>query len=215
MNAWKHDNLHKTSWYDGRFYAYVIDPISGKSFSKAIRKMIDPENSVIEIGCGTGYFAIQMAGHCSRVTGLDISPKMIRYADKKIKKGAYPNVEFRLIEKNKDLSYLFDHPYDCAIAKMVLHETSPEIRNKMIENIKNISRYAILTDYVYPLPGGITGVITRLIEFAAGKEHYRNFLNWCNQGGLDGFVTHHGLMVLEEKIFKNGIGKIVKVTWDN
>ncbi len=205
---------HKSNWYDGWFYANVIDPISGRSFSRVIKKMISPQDKVIEIGSGTGSLAFSIADQCERIIGVDISPKMIGYANKMLKKKDYRHVEFRLIEKKTNLSALFDLEFDVTIAKMVLHETSPEIRHRLMDEIKQISKYAILTDWISPQPGGIPGFITRVIEYTAGKEHYRNFLNWCSSGGLDGFVASHRLHVVREKIFKNGTGKILKVTWD-
>lgn len=208
------EEIHKSSWYDGWFYAYVIDPLSGKPFSRIIKKMVRSQDKVIEIGSGTGSLAISIADNCARIVGVDISPKMIDYANKKLKHKDYNHVEFRLIEKNTNLSEIFDQEFDCAIAKMVLHETCPEIRNRMMEDIKKISKYAILTDWIYPQPGGIPGFITRVIEYTAGKEHYRNFLNWCSLGGLDGFVHSHRLNVIREKKFKNGTGKILKVNWE-
>ncbi len=213
MTNLKQQRTFKTSWYDGWFYAHVIDPLSGKPFSRVIKKMINPQDRVIEIGCGTGSLALSIADQCSKITGVDISPKMIGYAKKMLHIKGHQHVEFRLVEINSSLSGIFDRKFDCTIAKMVLHETSPEIRNRMIADIKRISSYAILTDWVYPQPGGLSGFITRVIEYRAGQEHYRNFLNWCSLGGLDGFVKMHHLKVIREKIFENGTGKILKVTW--
>jgi SAM-dependent methyltransferase len=214
MTKQKQQGTFKTNWYDGWFYAHVIDPLSGKPFSRVIKKMIDPQDKVIEIGCGTGSLALSIADQCSEITGVDISPKMIGYAKKAVDTKSYSHIEFRLIEKNTHLPEIFHRKFDCAIAKMVLHETGPEIRNRMIADIKKISNYAILTDWVYPQPGGLSGLITRVIEYTAGQEHYQNFLSWCSLGGLDGFVKMHHLKVLREKIFKNGTGKILKVTWN-
>jgi SAM-dependent methyltransferase len=209
----KQENYFKTSWYDGWFYAHVIDPLSGKPFSRVIKKMINPQDRVIEIGCGTGSLALSIADQCSRIMGVDISPKMIGYARKSLQRKGNDHIEFRLIHKNLPLSGIFKNEFDGAIAKMVLHETSPEIRSLMIEDIKKISRYAILTDWIYPQPSGFSGILTQVIEYTAGKEHYYNFQNWCRLGGLDGFVERHHLKVEREKVFKNGTGKILKVTW--
>lgn len=209
----KYQTAYKRSWYDGWFYAHVIDPLSGKPFSRVIKKMINPQDQMIEIGCGTGSLALSIADQCSQITGVDISPKMIGYAKKSLQKKGHRNIEFRLIQKNVPLSKIFENEFDGAIAKMVLHEVSPEIRDRMIEDIRKISRYAILTDWIFPQPGGFSGFLTQVIELTAGKEHYRNFLDWCNLGGLDGFVKLHHLKVEREKIFKNGTGKILKVTW--
>jgi 2-polyprenyl-3-methyl-5-hydroxy-6-metoxy-1,4-benzoquinol methylase len=36
--------------------------------------------NVLDVGCGNGYFAREMAGRGARVTGIDISSRMIEYA---------------------------------------------------------------------------------------------------------------------------------------
>jgi len=208
------EHPHKTSWYDGWFYAFFIDPLSGKPFSRVIKKMINQNDTLIEIGCGTGSLAMSLAPTCNSIIAVDISPKMIQYANKLKNKGSFENIEFRLVNANDHLADLFDSTFDGAIAKMVLHETNQTIRDQIIHTFKKISNYAILTDWVHPQPKGIHGYITRIIEYTAGKEHYHNFLNWCSIGGLDGFIKMHQLKTIQEKPFKDGTGKIVKVTWD-
>ncbi len=205
---------YKTSWYDGWFYANFIDPLSGKPFSRVIKKMIDQNDRIIEIGCGTGSLAMSLAPICNSITAVDISPKMIKYANKLKNKRSVKNIDFRLVRIHDDLVNLFDFSFDGAIAKMVLHETSQNIRDQIMVNIKEISNYAILTDWVHPQPKGIHGYITRIIEYTAGKEHYTNFLHWCSIGGIDGFIKMHQLKIVREKPFKDNTGKIVKVIWD-
>jgi putative AdoMet-dependent methyltransferase len=44
------------------------------------------EHSLLEIGTGTGNFAIEAARHCNKVYAIDVSYAMIGYAKKKHKK---------------------------------------------------------------------------------------------------------------------------------
>ena len=50
----------------------------------------------LEIGCGTGAFARQLAERCLRVTALDLSPEMIRVARERSKQ--FENLQFELAD---------------------------------------------------------------------------------------------------------------------
>ena len=52
--------------------------------------------NALEIGCGTGAFARQLAQRCKRVIGLDLSPEMIRAARSRSKQ--FDNFEFQLAD---------------------------------------------------------------------------------------------------------------------
>ena len=57
-----------------------------------------PENcqNALEIGCGTGAFARQLAERCGRVVGLDLSPEMIRVA--RSRSSRFEKLEFELAD---------------------------------------------------------------------------------------------------------------------
>src|ERR1041385_1435346 len=50
----------------------------------------------LEIGCGTGSFARQLAERCRRVTALDLSPEMIRVARERSRQ--FKNLQFELAD---------------------------------------------------------------------------------------------------------------------
>ena len=52
--------------------------------------------NALEIGCGTGAFARQLAGHCEKVVGLDLSAEMIRVA--RARSSRFENLEFQLAD---------------------------------------------------------------------------------------------------------------------
>ena len=55
----------------------------------------DCENA-LEIGCGTGAFARELARRCKRVVGIDLSPEMIRVA--RARSGQFDNLEFQVAD---------------------------------------------------------------------------------------------------------------------
>lgn len=52
------------------------------------------EHSLLEIGTGTGNFAIEAAKHCNEVFAIDVSPAMIAYAKQKAQNMGINNISF-------------------------------------------------------------------------------------------------------------------------
>jgi putative AdoMet-dependent methyltransferase len=55
---------------------------------------IDSDHTVLEIGIGTGEFALSAANFCKKVIALDVSSTMLEYAKKKAAKRGISNLEF-------------------------------------------------------------------------------------------------------------------------
>ena len=77
------------------------------------------EQTVLEIGCGTGEFAVEIAKHCKRVLAIDISPAMLEYARKKAALKQLDNISFI---HSGFLTYEHtDKPVDVVISQIALH----------------------------------------------------------------------------------------------
>ena len=77
------------------------------------------EQTVIDMGCGTGAFAIHAAQRCKKVYAVDVSKAMLRCARGKAKKVKLDNIEFH---HGGFLTY--DHranPADVIVSTAVLH----------------------------------------------------------------------------------------------
>ena len=80
---------------------------------------LDTEQTVIDMGCGTGAFAVHAARHCKKVYAVDVSKAMLRCARRKAKKAKLDNIEFH---HGGFLTY--DHqanPADAIVSTVVLH----------------------------------------------------------------------------------------------
>jgi ubiquinone/menaquinone biosynthesis C-methylase UbiE len=53
---------------------------------------LDKNQKVIDMGCGTGAFAINAAKHLKKVYAVDVSNAMLRRACKKARKGRFPDI---------------------------------------------------------------------------------------------------------------------------
>ncbi len=78
-----------------------------------------PSMTVIDMGCGTGAFAVHAAEHCRKVYAVDVSKAMLNQVRRKARNAGLTNVEFR---QGGFLTY--EHgpePADAAVSVAVLH----------------------------------------------------------------------------------------------
>lgn len=81
------------------------------------RSHLHDEMRVIEIGCGTGSTALELAPYVGHVTATDFSEKMIEIAKKKAKKAGVVNVTFEVADANA----INVNIYDVVLAHNILH----------------------------------------------------------------------------------------------
>ena len=77
------------------------------------------DQTVIDMGCGTGAFAIHAAKRCRKIYAVDVSKAMLRCARRKAGKAKLNNIEFH---RGGFLTY--DHqasPADAIVSTVVLH----------------------------------------------------------------------------------------------
>jgi len=85
-------------FWDGIAAKYAAKPVANVTAferKKAItRKYLRPDSTVLEIGCGTGSLALELAASVAQVHAMDISPEMLRIANQKKDARAVTNVIF-------------------------------------------------------------------------------------------------------------------------
>ena len=200
---------HASRWYDGFFYGLTIDRIAGRSFARPVSRYVPENSSVIDIGCGVGSVVSELARKCSRVTGVDLSPKMTDFTRKRIAAAGLANVDI-LTASAAELSSHVSGTYDYAVMTQFLHEIPANVRDLVMSETKKVAGMFVIADFLAPYPDTFQGRMIKFVELSAGKEHNANFRDWVERGGIDGFLKKHGLKVLEERIFSTGVGKIVK-----
>ena len=115
-------------------------------------KLIDiqPEHSILEIGCGTGEFSIELSKYCAQVLALDISQGMLDFAMDKAKVRGRNNVDF---EKAGFLTFDPDERiFDTVISQLVLHHLPDFWKLIALKNINSMLKDGgkfYLKDVVY------------------------------------------------------------------
>lgn len=186
---------NKDHWYDGWFYDKLIAPNQDRLFVE-IKKIIEPNSSIIDVGCGTGRFSFSAADKVQKIVGIDLSKKNIDKANQTLLKN--PNTKISFHHTNlSDLNSQNLH-FDYAVMTYVIHEVNPLDRISLLKEISQIADRIIIGDYLVPVNKGFWSVVNEVVEFLAGKDHYNNFKNFIANGGLYGLVDEAELRVVQE-----------------
>ena len=65
-----------------------------------------------------------------------------------------------------------------------------------MKEVSEIADIVIIVDYLAPGPKDFGGYLTRIIEFLAGREHYRNYLNFIANGGIPELAGRSGVKII-------------------
>jgi SAM-dependent methyltransferase len=195
-------------WFDGIIYAAGIDPVLRKT-REITTGYIAEDSKVIDICCGTGALVFKIAERCEYVTGVDYSSGMIKYANKEKEDRGLTNVEFVHADAT-NLSLYQDRVFDYAVLSFTIHEMPQDIRVPVLREAMRIANVVIIVDYMIPMPVNRIGLINLRYEFIAGYDHFRNFLNYRHNRGLDGLLEKVELTIEEETTEYQGGSRIVK-----
>ncbi len=189
------DKIH---WYDGIFYDRIIAPNQDKMFS-IIKNLVHDGSSVIDVGCGTGRLCFQLADKCSKVTGVDLSSKNISVANNILSGKNFSNINFIHTDASA-LTKQLEGKFDYSIITYAIHEMPPEERVAVINQLKLLSDKIIIGEYAVQKKSKMWNIVNELVEFSAGKDHYKNYKLFLRSGGVNSLVKQCGLKIISEVI---------------
>lgn len=119
--------------YTGLFTKYKIHKKANRLSSLLKEYNFDKEASILEVGCGTGAYTIEIAKKMkqARITAIDISPEIIKVAKNKTK--GLRNVKYEVGTIYK--TGLKDRSMDVVFGFYVLHHLAVEKTMKEIDRI--------------------------------------------------------------------------------
>lgn len=180
---------------------YAADPIRNiegyLNTLERTKSYLKAENSVLEIGCGTGSTALLLAPHVNHITASDLAPGMIEIASEKRAEEGLENVTFKVAE-------VLEHSpveggYDAVLAHNLLH-LLPDL-DQALEHIAKLTKSGgvfISKTVCAPENGGFKyTMISRIaipIMQALGKAPFVNFISGSD---LEKRFEHSGFEVLE------------------
>jgi SAM-dependent methyltransferase len=187
----------------GFFYQVFIDPLIG-GLRKRVVAMIMPGETVMDIACGTGAMSVAMAAHAHHVTGIDLAEDMIITADRTARRKGINNISFELRDAT-DLSCYNDKSFDVAVTSMAMHQFEPEAGVKVLSEMGRIAKRVIIADYNCPMTPGPAARLAWAIERAAGGDHYRNFRQYMERGGISKVSGEAGVVIEDMEVRGSGV----------
>lgn len=186
---------NKNHWYDGWFYDRAIAPNQDRMFGE-IKKIIPPNASVIDVGCGTGRFSFFVVDKVKKVVGIDLSEKNINRATNNLRKN--PNDKISFLHTSVSNLISENQHFDYAVMTYVIHEVNPDERLSLLKEIATIADKIIIGDYLVPVNSGFWSILNSVVEFLAGSEHFNNFKHFIANDGLPGLSKSVGLSIVTE-----------------
>jgi demethylmenaquinone methyltransferase/2-methoxy-6-polyprenyl-1,4-benzoquinol methylase len=188
-------------WYD-----LIFEPLNSGLWNIGI-KMYPPqkEMTVLDIGCGTGSFLKLYQKEGCNVFGIDLSPTMLKEAQKKLGETA----DLRLC--NATATNFPGGKFDIIISSTVLHEMPIDVRLLVLKEAKRIlakDGRVLLIDFHPDTEISIKGLYTKIIitiaELLAGRDHYKNYRHFIRNGGLPSLIDSTKLKIVDHKIVGGG-----------
>ncbi len=119
---------------------YAIPWVS-ETIPDELRKLVEDRwiapCRAIDLGCGTGYYAMWFAGRGFEMTGVDLSPQAIRIARMHAERGS-GNCHFLAVDLCGDLPELAHGQFAFAYDWEVLHHVAPGQRSAYLRNVHRI-----------------------------------------------------------------------------
>lgn len=96
--------------------------LRGEQHANELKRLIEPNFVVLDLGCGIGRVEKFLAPHCKEIHGVDVSEKMLKLARKNV---TYENVYFHK-NNGRDLSIFPDKKFDFVFSIAVLQHIEKE-----------------------------------------------------------------------------------------
>ncbi len=127
--------------FTARHYDGLMNTVSFGLYNRfivqAIKDMaVQPDDSILDLGCGTGRNAGLMASYLSengRVTGLDVSEIM----EKQFNQRFQNDKRVRFIRQRADVTFDLGQQFDKILISFVIHGFPHEVRKTVIKNVYN------------------------------------------------------------------------------
>ena len=126
------------------------DSFNKNSIGPAVLSMLGnyKNKTILDSGCGSGYFTAFLAGKAKNVTGTDFSQKFVDVCNKKY--GKIKNLDFVLHDVSKKMPFQ-EGTFDIIISKMVLQyvEDLNMFANESIRVLKKVGQLIVAVDHPF------------------------------------------------------------------
>ena len=193
-------------------YSTIIDPLLRdiRIFAPKFAGMKTGDR-VLDVCCGTGDQVFYYTKEGIIAFGIDLDSNMISKAENDKRKKNAKNVFFQTADATK-LPFE-DNFFDYVSISFALHEKERDIRDKVISEMKRVLKKEgnlLFIDFHIPLPNNFYSYLIKSVEYLAGRNHFRCFKDYIDQGGLDKLLKKKELQEEKRIFFKNGNVVMIK-----
>jgi len=172
---------------------------------------VEPGQKIVEAACGTGRLAFRLAERAREVVGVELSPAMVRLAQKRLAETRAENVSLVLGDVATALADHPEHGFDLATLVLSLHEMPAGARIPVLTELCRVAREVMCVDYRVPMPVNLAGIRNRMLEVVAGIGHFRAFLDFYRRGGTAGIAAAAGLQCEHARDLDSGTLSIHRI----
>jgi ubiquinone/menaquinone biosynthesis C-methylase UbiE len=115
---------------------------------KFLEKYINNSSNVIEIGCGTGYYAMFFADKCEHFTGIDLAQGNIDIFNQKISKAGYKNIS-TMVGDATNLPEISDNSFDIVLCLGPMYHLPQNERMKVFDECYRIAKNGAILAFAY------------------------------------------------------------------
>ncbi|KMQ51357.1 ribosomal RNA adenine dimethylase [Chitinispirillum alkaliphilum] len=144
-------------------------------------------STVVDLGCGSGFFTLELSKFCKKILAVDISPVMLDLLSEKILSNDIPNI--KCIHKGI-LEFLSEHDHaDALILQVAFHHLPDFWKAVSIHHMARVLK-----------PGGRVFLSDVIFSFPVSeyKEHFEELIDLIASKGDDDFTKDAVNHLLEE-----------------
>jgi 2-polyprenyl-3-methyl-5-hydroxy-6-metoxy-1,4-benzoquinol methylase len=179
---------------------YAKKPVADEAAYAAtldrVRAHLGPEDSVLELGCGTGTTALALAGSARTILATDYSERMIAIATAKARASGVENVEFRTTTVED--AALERSSFDVVMAMNLLHLV--EDLGAFLQRAHELTRPGGLFVSKTPCVGE-QGLLLRMVIPVMRALGFAPYVSFVTEASLTADIREAGFDVIETGMY--------------
>ncbi len=167
-----------------------------------IKSLLHDDDAVLETACGTGIITVEMAPYCKKITGTDVSKKMLEIAGEKAREKGLGNVAFQY----GDICALpfEDEIFDVVLVPNVLYliKEPADAVKECARGLKKRGRMITATD-CYGEKGSLLQFVKKIVVFSMKITGMLPYASSLSSAEIDSMAEDAGL----KKVSGENLGK--------
>ncbi|QEK11422.1 class I SAM-dependent methyltransferase [Crassaminicella thermophila] len=179
----------------------IKDRVMYKDLIEKIKNELNGQENVLEVACGTGIIALEIAKFSKKVIGIDISEKMIQIANSKLQKEEIYNVEFK-IGDGYNINFK-NNSFDIVLLCNVLHVVKDP--TKLLKEAKRVLKdegVIITSTDCYGKKDTLKAKFQYIFTIIANKIRIIPYLSWFREKDIINLIEECGFKIVDKAQFK-------------